>query len=271
MALSLYLPGGDAERRHQAVTEDFLVESASRHGGHSEEGDALSGQEDADTVGVGHRRTVLVLGLGRGGTEFLDVGSDTSAHVGSAVEVGHHHQTFDVLVEQKGLKTFLEEVVEGGNPFYGARGHGEFRYVVLEGFPVELAGKISGSEIAELLHFAGMDENGLHLVLPLAETAVQGYAVEPPGQIGLGKTSAKHGFEIDGEVEGYAVEVFCINQYYVWAHYKCFDIMVEGSENVLPNPPVNDVRGVLLISLVNLPPSHLGQSNKFDGTRFGVG
>ena len=58
-----------------------------------------------------------------------------------------------------------------------------------------------------------MDEVRLHLVRARAQSAVEGDAVEPVAQVGLGDAPVEHTLKVYGEVEGHVVEEVRVDEY----------------------------------------------------------
>ena len=89
--------------------------------------------------------------------------------------------------------------------------------VVAEGLAVELGGIVARGEVVHRGLRAVVDKHHLNAVGSFAQPSVEGYAVYPPGCIGLGNAASYHPLEIDNEVEGHLVGVVAVDKYNVLA------------------------------------------------------
>ena len=91
----------------------------------------------------------------------------------------------------------------------------ELTDAVLESLSVKLCVERGGTEHPERLHRLGMNKNHLHLIGPLAQTAVERYAVEPMAEVGLGQRTPDDRFKMHRHIENHPVQIVGIHQYQI--------------------------------------------------------
>ena len=181
----LQLVTTDAEGSEEGVAEDFALEALAFGGAHQEEGDFLA------------------FGLGNDFFQFFTIGR----------HVTNDHDALDIGAGEGEFKGLHEEFGLGDDFLYGEGLEGEFSDVVFEGLTVEVVFEMGRGELFEGFFFLAVDEYGLHIVLAFTQPAVEGDAIQPVTEVGLGKVTTDDGFEMYDHVEDDFIQVVSIDQY----------------------------------------------------------
>ena len=189
----LHLVAVDAEGSHQAITEEFLLKTASHDGLHGEEGDVFAWKFVAFVV------------LGGIGTKCLDALREMCAFVRHSVEIGNHHHAFAGCIAQHFLKHLHEIVFLRYNLFYSISIEGKFAEFVAKGFAIEFFCTVAGTEMLLFRLLVGMNEIDARFVFSGSKSAIERDAVEPFWEISLRNLTTEHSLEINDEVERHVV------------------------------------------------------------------
>ena len=97
--------------------------------------------------------------------------------------------------------------------------------MVFESLLAQVAGIVAWHKVVHLLLILLVNQYHLYLVFAISDTSIEGNAIQPFGDVGLGYASSYHPLEIHDQIKCYRVNVVGINQHYVFAPF-CFSIQV---------------------------------------------